>query len=217
MSVIKIIKQPDNNVVTIKTGQPGPTGATGAGVPVGGTADQVLAKVDGVDYNTFWTDFSAVVASLNNIGDVTIAGPTANDIVQWNGFVWVDRSLAEAGIAHPDIGATFDGGIVGVLQSGMVVRRVVEQSCTLVSASIVADVSGSITITIRRYTPVGGSLGSATLLKAFALSGAESIRDVDLSDWASQTCAAGDVLEFEITGTPLFVRRVTITIGRVAP
>jgi hypothetical protein len=35
-------------------GPQGATGATGAGVPVGGTAGQVLAKVDSDDYDTQW-------------------------------------------------------------------------------------------------------------------------------------------------------------------
>jgi hypothetical protein len=35
-------------------GPAGPSGAAGQGVPIGGTADQVLAKVDGTDYNTYW-------------------------------------------------------------------------------------------------------------------------------------------------------------------
>ena len=34
----------------------GATGATGAGVPIGGTAGQVLSKIDGTDYNTQWSD-----------------------------------------------------------------------------------------------------------------------------------------------------------------
>lgn len=44
------------------TGAPGPTGPTGAdgadgvGVPTGGNAGQILAKVDGDDYNTVWID-----------------------------------------------------------------------------------------------------------------------------------------------------------------
>jgi hypothetical protein len=38
------------------TGPTGATGATGAGVPAGGTAGQVLTKVDGTDFNTQWTD-----------------------------------------------------------------------------------------------------------------------------------------------------------------
>lgn len=38
------------------TGEQGETGATGSGVPVGGTAGQVLTKVDETDYNTEWKD-----------------------------------------------------------------------------------------------------------------------------------------------------------------
>ena len=37
-------------------GADGDDGADGVGVPVGGTAGQVLAKIDGVDYNTEWVD-----------------------------------------------------------------------------------------------------------------------------------------------------------------
>jgi hypothetical protein len=36
------------------TGPAGPTGATGPGVAAGGTAGQLLSKVDGSDYNTQW-------------------------------------------------------------------------------------------------------------------------------------------------------------------
>ena len=36
------------------TGPTGPQGPAGPGVPTGGTAGQVLAKVDGTDYNTQW-------------------------------------------------------------------------------------------------------------------------------------------------------------------
>jgi len=46
-------------------GIPGPAGATGPagqGVPIGGTAGQVLAKIDGTNYNTHWVDSSSSVA-----------------------------------------------------------------------------------------------------------------------------------------------------------
>lgn len=36
------------------TGPTGPAGANGVGVPAGGTAGQILSKVDGTDYNTKW-------------------------------------------------------------------------------------------------------------------------------------------------------------------
>ncbi|HUV84225.1 MAG TPA: hypothetical protein VMV86_00865 [Methanosarcinales archaeon] len=38
----------------VVTGPIGPTGLTGAGVPVGGTAGQVLSKIDATDNNTEW-------------------------------------------------------------------------------------------------------------------------------------------------------------------
>lgn len=37
-------------------GATGATGATGVGVPTGGTAGQILAKIDATDYNTTWID-----------------------------------------------------------------------------------------------------------------------------------------------------------------
>lgn len=37
-------------------GTDGVDGVDGAGVPIGGTAGQILAKIDGVDYNTEWID-----------------------------------------------------------------------------------------------------------------------------------------------------------------
>lgn len=64
------------------TGTPGATGATGAtgaagtngtngtngadgqGVPTGGTADQLLAKIDGTDFNTQWVDPSSNVQGV---------------------------------------------------------------------------------------------------------------------------------------------------------
>jgi hypothetical protein len=36
---------------------------------------------------------------LGDLSDVTITGPASNDILQWSGSAWVDRTLAEAGIS----------------------------------------------------------------------------------------------------------------------
>jgi len=38
------------------TGDRGITGSSGQGIPTAGTADQILLKVDGTDYNTYWGD-----------------------------------------------------------------------------------------------------------------------------------------------------------------
>ncbi len=37
-----------------------------AGVPTGGTTDQVLAKIDGTNYNTQWVDSSGGIASISD-------------------------------------------------------------------------------------------------------------------------------------------------------
>ena len=56
-------------------GPQGPQGTQGVGVPVGGTAGQVLTKVDGTDYNTEWSDSAA-----GGVGDVTWKHTTVTNI-----------------------------------------------------------------------------------------------------------------------------------------
>ncbi len=51
-------------------GETGPTGANGIGVPTGGTAGQVLAKIDGTDFNTEWTTVSAGGEDINPLKEV---------------------------------------------------------------------------------------------------------------------------------------------------
>ncbi|HRO75079.1 MAG TPA: hypothetical protein PLP27_02890, partial [Crocinitomicaceae bacterium] len=46
-------------------GPAGATGAAGQGVPTGGTAGQVLTKINGTDYNTQWTTPSSGGASTH--------------------------------------------------------------------------------------------------------------------------------------------------------
>lgn len=51
-------------VVTGPIGPIGLTGADGLGVPAGGTAGQVLSKIDGIDNNTVWVNLSANAESI---------------------------------------------------------------------------------------------------------------------------------------------------------
>jgi hypothetical protein len=54
-------------------GPTGPEGPAGPGVPTGGTAGQVLAKIDGTDYLTEWVDPASVIANPEYIyGDSSI-------------------------------------------------------------------------------------------------------------------------------------------------
>ncbi|WP_133127418.1 DUF1566 domain-containing protein [Legionella nagasakiensis] len=58
----------------------GPAGEDGEGVPAGGTAGQVLAKIDGTDFNTEWVDQGGPVYA---VGDPYPAGGPQEGIVFW--------------------------------------------------------------------------------------------------------------------------------------
>lgn len=53
----------DSFWVETSTSYSGSQGATGAGVASGGTAGQILTKINGTDYNTTWSDPSAAVGA----------------------------------------------------------------------------------------------------------------------------------------------------------
>lgn len=58
-------------------GADGADGADGQGVPVGGTAGQVLAKIDGTDYNTEWVDQTGG-SGTPTVNTVAATGPSEN-------------------------------------------------------------------------------------------------------------------------------------------
>jgi hypothetical protein len=108
-------------------------------------------------------------------------------------------------------GETFDASFDGqgnVITSGVDVWRPVLVGGPISKAALVADVAGSVTVTVRKYTPAGGALGSATLLGTLTLTSAQHAASTP--SWA---VAAGDVLEIEPSAvtaiTKLFVRLST--------
>ena len=58
-------------------GVAGETGPAGVGIPTGGTAGQVLAKVDATDYNSVWVDpatGSGLTNPMTTAGDIIVGG-----------------------------------------------------------------------------------------------------------------------------------------------
>jgi hypothetical protein len=91
-------------------GPTGPTGATGAGLPAGGTAGQILAKIDGDDYNTEWVDDAAGAVALTDLTDVTTPTPANGEVLFYDGSVnaWVNTSFLELLVAFGALSG--DGG-----------------------------------------------------------------------------------------------------------
>jgi len=107
-------------------GPQGPAGATGAqgpageGVPAGGTAGQVLAKVDGVDYNTEWIDAATDARPLTDF-DFTNVADTRLDTFGANLIPFVANSETFASFITAE-GVTFsvdgsNGGTIDGTQS----------------------------------------------------------------------------------------------------
>lgn len=61
-------------------GAPGADGADGVGVPAGGTAGQVLAKINSTDYNTEWVTPSGGGTASGTSYDNTTSGLTATNV-----------------------------------------------------------------------------------------------------------------------------------------
>lgn len=79
---------PDANGLPGPTGPAGPAGADGIGVPPGGDAGDILAKIDGTDYNTEWIQnyTSTVKHEVKYVGDPTIpVGTPVYTVLTGNG------------------------------------------------------------------------------------------------------------------------------------
>jgi hypothetical protein len=61
------------------------------GVPTGGTTGQLLAKASGTNYDTEWVDPGAGggATTLDGLTDVSTAGATAGQVLEFNGTIWV--------------------------------------------------------------------------------------------------------------------------------
>ena len=66
------------------TGNTGPAGAAGPGVPTGGTVGQVLAKIDGTNYNDHWIDPPATGTS---IADTTVSTTSVYSSAKITGLI----------------------------------------------------------------------------------------------------------------------------------
>jgi hypothetical protein len=73
--------------VSVTVAEIGIAGANGVGVPAGGTSGQVLAKIDGADYNTEWVDSSGGSGTEN-----LFIQSTAPTVVAGIPYLWIDTT-----------------------------------------------------------------------------------------------------------------------------
>ena len=71
-------------------------GAEYGGLPAGGTAGQILAKIDGDDYNTQWQD-NVSYSALSDLTDTTITSPVGGQTLLYDEATsrWINVSFID--------------------------------------------------------------------------------------------------------------------------
>ena len=125
---------PDANGLPGPTGPTGPAGEDGVGVPPGGNPGEILAKIDGTDYNTEWIEnFTSVVkhevkagvaltkgqavyvtASTGNDGTNMIVGKASNATEATSSKT---MGLIDSTLAINDFGYVITEGLLGGLNT----------------------------------------------------------------------------------------------------
>lgn len=110
------------------------------------------------------------------------------------------------------LGFGFDGG-GNVIVAGSKFRRVVSAAGTITGWRIVGDVSGSVSLDVKKGTPSGGAvtLSSIVASAAPALSSQQVVSSTTLTGWTT-SLAVGDVVEVSITGTPAAITTLAFSM-----
>ncbi len=186
----------------------GPTGATGAagqGVPVGGTTGQLLAKIDGTDYNTQWITASGT-------GDVV--GPssaTDNALARFD--TTTGKLIQNSVVTVADSTGNMAG--VGTVSSGEITSSSLTASRVLVAGASKEIQSSSVTTTTLGFLDATSSIQTQLNGKQATITGgATTITSSDLTvSRALASDGSGKVAVSTTTATELgYVNGVTSAI-----
>jgi len=121
------------------TGATGATGAAGAGVPTGGTANQVLVKNSSTDY-----DVSFANINTGYLSDVVITSAANNQILQYDSGTskWKNVTSPYANIASP----TFTGTVGGITKSMVGLGNVENTALSTWAGSANITTLGTVTV-----------------------------------------------------------------------
>lgn len=179
------------------TGTTGATGATGAGVPTGGTAGQVLSKIDGTDFNTQWVapaagggsaypnvELSVINSAIQSVPDLT--GGASSTLLTFSTTNNANASLTG--------GSTWNGSVFTVGSTGAGWYQINAQAVGVTAAGTV--ISTGVQFFMDRNNTVGAAKTGALYRSILAIQSADNILKNQSSLNALIYLSAGDTLQF---------------------
>lgn len=201
----------------------GATGATGAGVPTGGSANQVLAKIDGTNYNTTWTNFNQIVGNPSttlggnavvvggagtgasgNAGDAVITGGTSTSGT--GGKVTIEPGAGGNGNGSINIAASTAGAVnIGTKTGAQVTIGNTTNSLTIQGSGIGAGVlktngSGQVSSNATLLaSDIPAALSSTTSVNGTTIPASKTLLvNGAIAAWAASTAySAGDLVSYQ--------------------
>ena len=157
------------------------------------------------------TDAAAARGNLG-LGTAALAAASAFEVpLTFNGGLTRSGNTVALTSAVEEFGFVFDAGAGGVLVASSAPPRRIKKGGTLTGWYLRGDVSGSVTIALKKATG-GGSLASITGAGAKPqLVSAVYAAFSDLTGWTT-AFSAGDWFVAEITGTPAALQQVTLVL-----
>lgn len=194
--------------------------ATVVNLPATPTTGQTFVIQDGKgDAATNNLTITPAAGNINGAATLVINTNYGSVVVAYDGTQWEAQvqGAASGSTVYTTINVVIDGG-GSVLTTGIKCDLSIDFACTIVSATLLADQSGSVVIdvwkdTYANYPPVDAD--SITASAPPTISSAVKSQDASLTGW-TKAIAAGDTLRFNVDSATT-IQRVTLALKVSVP